>query len=514
MLRRTAGFFGKRNADLKVDVCVIGGGPAGVAAALRAIDYNKQVCLVEREHIGGRDLFKGTIQSKILWHMARFHNSMKGSTARRILDPPKLKLDHGKIMTTIDKAAHKRQDQILEQLTKANVTMLNGKGMFASPHSVDVMGNDGTFTKVHADYFVIATGSSPRQHPEYPTDGKSIVTTDEIMEQTSPKSLVIVGAGVIGVEWASILANFGITKVNVVERRGRILPGEDDDVAMTIQSALESKGVTFHRHATLRALDVIEDGRIRYTVKDNVKDDHHTFEVDRALISIGRAPIYAGLGLENTSCRVENGILHRDRFLRCEPHRHIYACGDAISTQKLVNAAEHQALGVIDHMYSTKPQDRDMRYENLSTIHFLDQEVAAVGMNETECRQKNIAYIMARYSYQYVSRAVAMNRPKGFVKIIVTNDREKRMLGMRAVGPHASSIVELAALAIHNKQSAYELSDLLTAYPAVAQGFQECVRMLLGRSILKPSVATGNIVVEWSPEEFSRGRAYHHRPQV
>jgi dihydrolipoamide dehydrogenase len=508
MLRRGCAFLSKRNIDLKVDVCVLGGGPAGIAAALRAVDYNKQVCLIEKHEIGGRDLHKGTIQSKTLWQMAKFHASMRGSTIQRIMDKPKLELCHERIQATLQEGSSKRQSQILEQLTKANVNLLSGQGMFASPYEVDVMNNDGTFTKVHADYIVIATGSVPRQHPQFPTDGKYVMTTDEIMSYELPKSLVVVGAGVIGVEFASILANFGTTQVNVVERRGRILPGEDDDVAMTIQGALEAKGVRFHRHASLRNLEVV-DGHVKYTIKDNKEDEHHTFEVERALISIGRRPLYSHLGLENTSIRVENGVIQRDRFLRCEPHRHIYACGDAISTQKLVNAAEHQALGVIDHMYSTKPQDRDMRYENLSTIHFLDQEVAAVGMNETECRTKNIAYVMARYSYQYVSRAVAMNKPKGFVKIIVTNDREKRMLGMRAVGPHASSIVELAALAIHNKQSAYELSDLLTAYPAVAQGFQECVRMLLGRSILKPSAASGNIVTKWEPEAFSRGRAYH-----
>jgi dihydrolipoamide dehydrogenase len=251
MLRRCRWLSSKRTPDLKVDVCVLGGGPAGVAAALRAVDYNKQVCLVERGEIGGRDLHRGTIQSKMLWQMAKFHASMRGTTIKRIMNPPKLDLDHERIQASIAAAAKKREGQILEQLTKANVNILMGTGMFSSPHAVDVMNIDGTFTKVIADYFVIATGSVPRQHPQYPTDGNLIVTTDEMLSQPLPSSLVVVGAGVIGVEYASILANFGVTQVNVVERRGRILPGEDDDVAMTIQGALEAKGVKFHRHATL-----------------------------------------------------------------------------------------------------------------------------------------------------------------------------------------------------------------------------------------------------------------------
>jgi dihydrolipoamide dehydrogenase len=172
----------------------------------------------------------------------------------------------------------------------------------------------------------------------------------------------------------------------------------------------------------------------------------------------------------------------------------------------LVNMGETEARLAIDHIYSTK-QESKTTIDNLSTIMFLDEEVAAVGLNEQDCRRKNIGYMMARYGYEFVSRAVAMGDTKGFIKIIVTNDRQKRVLGVRAVGPHASSIVELASLAIHNHESAYELAELMTAYPAITQGFQECLRMLLGRSILKPNVFPNLVLNSWEPSNFERGRA-------
>eukprot|EP00658_Telonema_sp_P-2_P008880 TRINITY_DN13363_c0_g1_i2.p1 TRINITY_DN13363_c0_g1~~TRINITY_DN13363_c0_g1_i2.p1 ORF type:complete len:177 (+),score=40.92 TRINITY_DN13363_c0_g1_i2:316-846(+) len=163
----------------------------------------------------------------------------------------------------------------------------------------------------------------------------------------------------------------------------------------------------------------------------------------------------------------------------------------------------------VDHMYCSKPEaDIVPDFDNLSTIMFLDQEVAAVGLNEQQCQKRCIAYKMARYGYEFVSRAVAMNNTRGFVKLIVTNDRKMQVLGVRAIGPHASSIVELASLAIHNKESAYKLEELLTAYPAVTQGFLECLRMLLGSSVLKPNVFPELVVSEWHPPEFNRGRAY------
>ena len=528
MLRRGFGSCGlllgrprrvQRNVDSNphFDVCVIGGGPAGVSAALRCIDYNKSVCIIEKSRIGGVDLWNGALQSKTMWEMSKFMANINGGASRRIFHEEigqHMQLDEDKMRRSLVQASEFREAQILHALREANVKLIEGKAMFSSPNEVNVHSTlTGDYSVVTADYFIIATGSYPRDHPHFPCDKVRIVSSDEIMMQSIPKSLVVIGAGVIGCEFASIFANLGKTKVHLLDKAPRILPMEDEDIALYVQELLQKKGVIVHHECSLFDLQSWEDqpeSGVQYTIQRNKDKTLETYDVERALVSIGRVSNYRGLGLENTKCRVQDGKLITDQYQRCMPHTHIYAVGDATMDIALVNMGETEARLAVDHIYSAK-REQVTHINNLSTIMFLDEEVAAVGLNEQECVKMNISYMMAKYGYEFVSRAVAMGDTKGFIKIIVTNDRQKRVLGVRAVGPHASSIVELASLAIHNNQSAYELAELMTAYPAITQGFQECLRMLLGRSILKPNVFPQLILKTWSPPDFDRGRSYQEQ---
>ncbi|EAN82673.1 putative dihydrolipoamide dehydrogenase [Trypanosoma cruzi] len=494
----------------KVDVCVIGGGPAGIATALRAVDYKKKACIVEANRIGGADLWNGALQSKTLWEMSKFVRLMTGQTASRFMKPlmPLPPIDSSNAQKAIKNASELRYAQIVHQLKIVDIDVIEGYGSFMSPQSVDVQLASGGTERVEADYFVIACGAQPRKHVSVTWDGKVVFTSDDIMNRAFPKSIVIIGAGVIGCEFASIFANFGMTKVNVIEKSNRILPMEDDDVAEFVQKLLENKGVTFHHHSALES-NKVKNGQFHYTLRNLIDNKLTTHIVDNALVSIGREPNLSGLGLENIGVGIQRGKLERDQFNRVKPHKHIYACGDVATKFALVNVGELEGRSCIDHIYHPHPEGEFVqRLDNLSTIMFLDQEVAAVGLNEQQCRKQNIAYKMARYGYEFVARAVAMGNTRGFVKLIVTNDREMQVLGVRAIGPHASSVIELASLAIHNKETLYNLSELRTAYPTVTQGFQECVNMLLGTSLLKPNVFPQLVLQEWSPPNFDRGRAY------
>jgi dihydrolipoamide dehydrogenase len=242
-------------------------------------------------------------------------------------------------------------------------------------------------------------------------------------------------------------------------------------------------------------------------VRHNVTKEVVSFDVAKALICIGRDPNYSQLALSNIGVELDHGKLRVDKWGRCAPHNHIYAVGDATVDIALVNKGESEGICAINHMFSVQPEEVTS-IDNLSTIMFLDEEVAGVGLSELQCRKRNIAYCVANYGYNFVSRAVAMGNPNGFVKIIVTNDARKTVLGVRAVGAHASSVVELASLAIHRKASAYDLSEMAVAYPAVTQGFQECIRLLLGRSILKADVFPALTMSSWTPPDFGRGALY------
>ncbi|KEG13802.1 putative dihydrolipoamide dehydrogenase [Trypanosoma grayi] len=505
MLRQSCHHLAK-----KVDVCVIGGGPAGIAAALRAVDYQKKACIVEASRIGGADLWNGALQSKTLWEMSKFVRLMNGQTANRFMKSrkPLPNIEFENVQKAVQYAAEFRHKQILQQLDAVDIDVIPGYGAFTSSNSVEVQLENRETETVEADYFVIASGAQPRKHASVIGDGKVVFTSDDIMTQPFPKSMVIIGAGVIGCEFASIFANFGMTKVNVIEKSKRILPMEDDDVATFVQKLLEAKGVNFHHHSALES-NKVENGKFHYTLRDVQDNKLTTHVVDNALVSIGREPNLNGIGLEKIGIVLKQGRLQKDQFNRVAPHKHIYACGDVSTKVALVNVGELEGRSCIEHMYLPYMEGEFIqRLDNLSTIMFLDQEVAAVGLNEQQCRKQNIAYKMARYGYEFVSRAVAMGNTKGFVKLIVTNDHKMQVLGVRAIGPHASSVVELASLAIHYRESIYNLSELHTAYPAMAQGFQECVNMLLGSSTLKPNVFPQLILQEWYPPNFERGRVY------
>eukprot|EP00796_Vickermania_ingenoplastis_P000452 gene452-235_t len=504
MFRRSSFFLTK-----KYDVCVIGGGPAGIAAAIRAYDFGKKACIIEAEKIGGADFWNGALQSKTLWEMAKFSNTMRRTIERKILSPLKElpPIKHENIQKAITEVAEIRERQAVKQIEASKIDILRGFGSFETPNTISIK-NGGSSQTIEADNIIIAAGAKPRKHQTAVADGKVIFTSDDIMMQPFPKSIVIIGAGVIGCEFASIFANFGFTKVHIIEKNNRILPVEDEDVSLFVQSLLEKKGVCIH-HRSEMIENKVENGMFKYTLRDLRNGELHTYEVEKALVSIGRVPNTGNLNLKAIGVEVKNGKLDRDAHFRVMPHKHIYSCGDVSTRVALVNVGQLEGRSCVEHMYTPYPEAQNIaKLDNLSTIMFLDQEVAAVGLNEMQCRANNIAYKMAKYGYEFVGRALAMGNTNGFVKLIVTNDKKMQVLGVRAVGLHASSIVEFATLAIANHESIFNLSELRVAYPTVSHGFQECVHTLLGSSTLKPNVFPQIVVEEWTPSNFTRGRAY------
>ncbi|RNF07323.1 putative dihydrolipoamide dehydrogenase, putative,acetoin dehydrogenase e3 component [Trypanosoma rangeli] len=533
MLRRTLLLWGGkpplvrwRPLDVShFDVCVIGAGPAGIASALRAVNYKKRVCLIEAKRVGGCDLWNGALQSKMMWEMSNFFAKANGSAALRVYKTTIssfMEPDEKKMRESLVRGSEIREQQILEVLRTAQVSVLYGGAFFISPHEVEVRNRETKeYRTVTADYFIIATGSTPNEHPYVQTDRKHVVTSDELMMMPLPKSMVIVGAGVLGSEFAAIYARLGKTKVYLIDKERCILPGEDDDIVEKIQQAMEADGVVIHRDSVLYHMRTWEEtdaemqahpedparrGGVRYSIMNKRTREIATYEVERALIAIGRAPNYKGLGLQNAKCRVREGALVLDPFGKCADHDHIYAVGDAANDSKLVSVGETKGRLVVDHIFGVQPTVP--LQHDFTRLIFMGITVASVGMNEKQCRKKNISYRMARYGLELCSRTIAADNTNGFVKIITTNDSKKMLLGVRVLGMNASAIIELAAAAIRRKQSAYELSKLLTAYPSVSQAFLECLCVILDSSTLKPGSFPGLICYEWTPPDYERGRAY------
>ncbi len=486
------------------DLCVIGGGPAGYAAAMRGLDFGKRVMMVERDRVGGTGIYNGALTSKTLWEVAQRVSSTNELMRTRGREPFRLGWDE--IQKTLNEATFERKYlhachmQLLgarsEDHELGTFRHERGTAQLTGPHSVRITRGEH-ITDITAAHIIVATGSRPRVLPNIAADEKHILTSDGIFHlEDQPESIVIIGAGVIGCEFATIFSNLGGTKVHLIDRADRILPFEDTDVSELIARNLERKGAVIHRSARLEKIHAV-DGQVEYHL--SYPDGHkETVRVEKALLSVGRIPNLEGLGWEN--CGVERDATTGHPVLRGTSTSlpHIHVVGDATGSNMLVTLGEMQGRQVVAGIWGEG--GRELRYDNVSTIMFLDPEVAGVGLNEQECRKRGISYRLARLDYSCLARAIAMRRTRGFFKLLVTNDDEMRVLGMRAVGEHASSAIQAVALMMRLGTPIHELACLVHPHPSITEGVQECARMLLGRSIFKPAVFGDRMrCYAWSP---------------
>lgn len=465
------------------DLIIIGGGPAGYAGAMRALDFKKKVLLIEKKHIGGAGVYDGVLTSKTLWEM-----SQKISSIREMI--PDYEADFEYINKTVKEAIFERKTQMTVHLqllqTQANNLFHYEKGtaQFIDKHTISISKENGRIKTVSAENILIASGSRPRYLPNIPIDEHIIMTSDGVKNMTElPKSLVVLGAGVIGCEFATIFSNIGKTKVYLIDKADRILPFEDEDVAELISESLEKNGATIHHGSSLKRME-IKDGKVEYELE--YKDGKtEIINVEKALVSVGRVPNVEGLGLENAGVKLnERGSIWDDDTQTNISH--IYVAGDVTTEMALVNVGEREARHAVVRMFG--PTIKPLSYQNISTIMFLNPEVASVGMSEQDCKKKGIAHKVVKLDFSTNARAIAMRKTKGFFKIIVTNDNGMRILGMRVVGEHASSAIQAVAYLIHTNQGIKELADMMHPHPSIIEGVQECLRMLLGKSIYKSSV--------------------------
>ncbi len=484
----------------RFDLCVIGGGPAGYAAAMRAIDLGMRTALIEQERIGGTGIYNGALTSKTLWELSQRVTSANEAMRERGRQP--FRLSWEEISKTLNEAVFERKYlyachmQLLEN-SGDRFLHVRGKGRFIDDEHIAIT-RAGERSIIAADRFIIATGSRPRTMPNIPVDEKRILSSDGIFRiDDLPESIVIIGAGVVGCEFATIFSNFGRTRVHLIDRAERILPNEDADIAELLSRQMERKGVVIHRSAKLERMEAMPHG-VEYELSypDGRKEK---VTVEKALVSVGRVPNVDDIGIENTSIALDprTGCIAVNDTRTNLPHIHIV--GDATGSNMLVNLGELEGRHAVECLAGL--DHRPISYANISTIMFLDPEVAGVGLNEQECIKQGIPHRTARIDYACLARAIAMRRTKGFFKLIVTDDDEMKVLGMRAVGEHASSAIQAVALMMQAGLGIRHLDELVHPHPSITEGVQECARMLLGTSLFKSPVFGDKMrCTVWRPE--------------
>lgn len=474
----------------KYDLIIIGGGPSGYASAMRAMDFKKKTLLIERKTLGGAGVINGALSSKTWWEISRETAMLNKHLDRFNMQTPEVNFQE--VKAEVASAVDYRISMLKTHMERLNDTHYSnlldyktGNAKLITNHEVEITTVNGKEV-VHGEYIVLATGSRPRILDHIPIDEKVILTSDGIESLDDfPESMVILGAGVIGCEFATIFSGFKKTKVHLIDKGDHVLPFEDEDIVEVIEKNLEKNEVLIHRNSQLTRMDIV-NGRVEYELEytDGRKE---VFNVEKALVSVGRVPNWENLWNENVKIELNNRGIEDDDTQTSIPN--IYAVGDITADIALVNVGELEGRYAVERMFGNP--ERKLIYENISTIMFLNPEVAGVGLNEIQARQKGISYKVATLDYGCIPRAIAKRNTQGFIKMLVTNDEDMKILGMRVVGNHASSAIQAVALLISMDKGISELAECVHPHPSITEGIQECVRMLLGKSLFKPDALQG-----------------------
>lgn len=476
----------------KFDLVVIGAGPSGYAAAMRALDFKKKTLLIEKDLVGGAGVTNGALSSKTWWELSRDVAAFRKNLKKFNIEAPAFsyKEIQQEVRNAVDERKGMLEDHMLQMQDSRHAHLLTfkkGTARVTGTNEIEITSRGGK-ENIIADNIILATGSRPRYLPELPIDEKIIMTSDGIESMEDfPESMVIVGAGVIGCEYATIFSGFGKTKVNLIDKGDRILPFEDADVVKVIERNMENNGILIHRNSKLIRMEHL-NGRVEYELEytDGTKAK---FNVEKALVAVGRIPNYENLWDDGVPIDItKRGIKDNETQTNVG---NIYAVGDITADISLVNVGELEGRHAVEKIFGNPL--RKLVYENISTIMFLQPEVAGVGLNEVSAREKGMDYKVVTLDYSCIPRAIAKRNTQGFIKLLVTNDAQMKILGLKIIGNHASSAMQAVALLISMDKGIEELAECVHPHPSITEGIQECVRMLLGKSLFKPDALKGKL---------------------
>lgn len=458
----------------EVDVLVVGGGPGGYAAAIRAAQLGKQVTLVEKEDLGGVCLNRGCIPSKALISVAELYERMQHAEEMGI-SVQGLELHMDKIQQWKNKVVQQLTSGVASLLKGHQVEVIKGEAYFTSPHEVRVVSGYEN-ERLSFRHCIIATGSRPVELKAFPFDEQKILSsTGALNLQEIPQRFLVIGGGYIGVELGSALNKLG-SEVIILEGMQTILPGFDKAMVQMAARLLKKQGITIHTSATATSAD-IESERVK--VKAEIAGKEEVFDVDAVLVSVGRRPNSDELGLEAIGVeRNERGFIKVNQQQQTSVP-HIYAIGDVVGEPMLAHKAYYEAK-VAAEAIAGMPSATD--YQAMPFVIFSDPEMASVGLTKDAAKEQGIEVVTARFPFQANGRALSLNKPDGFVHIVADKSTQ-HVLGVQIVGPEASTMIAEAALAIEMGTTLEDLSLTVHPHPTLSEAIAEAAEVALGRGI-------------------------------
>ncbi len=458
------------------DIVVIGAGPGGYVAAIRAAQLGANVYLIEDREVGGTCLNRGCIPTKTYFKNAELYSDIHRSEDFGIaVENPQI---DGKVL-------QENKNKIVGQLVKGietlitsyeNIEFLDGQAGLINKNTVKVDLKTGETKEIKADNIIIATGSEPTMTETKGVDLDGVITSDDILEMEEiPETLIVVGAGVIGVEFASIYNGLGS---NVILLASRMLKNADKEIRRRITPLLKKRGVDVYMD--IRAKEIVKEGdKLRVTARYKNKDEEIDVVGDKVLIASGRGPVVKGLNLD------EIGLEYTYKGIEVNEHfetniEGIYAIGDVNDVGiQLAHVASAQGVYAVERIMGLEPTINLDVYPNCV---FCFPEVAHVGLTEEEAKEKGIDYKTSKFMFGANGKALTLGESDGLVKIIASNE-DNKVLGVHIIGPHANDLIHEGALAISNGLTVEHIANTIHAHPTLSEAFYEATLGLEGQAI-------------------------------
>ncbi|MGN7478408.1 dihydrolipoyl dehydrogenase [Solibacillus silvestris] len=462
------------------DVVILGGGTGGYVAAIRASQLGLKTAIVEKNKLGGTCLHAGCIPTKALLRSAEVYVQSKKA------------IDFGVEVNDVSvnfERVQQRKSIVVDQLykgvqhlmKKGQIDVYNGFGRILGPSifspmpgTISVEMNDGTENEMLVPKNVIlATGSRPRHLEGLKVDGEKIFTSDEFLTiEKLPKSVIIIGGGVIGVEWASMLVDFDV-EVTILELGDRLLPTEDEAISAEMLKSLKKRGVNIHVNVQLDPSTI--DAQDHVTVQLN----DEKISAEALLLSIGRVANTENIGIENTEIEIKNGFISvNDNFQTKESH--IYAIGDVIGGMQLAHVASHEGIHAVEHIAGGNPAQ--IHYANIARGVYSNPEVASTGLTEQQAKNNGYKTIAKTFPFKAIGKAIVYGETEGFVKVIA-DEESNDIVGVHLIGPHATDLISEAALGLFLNASSWEVGQMVHLHPSLSEIIGEAALAIEGKAI-------------------------------
>jgi len=456
-------------------VVIIGSGPGGYVAAIRAGILGLKTALIEKDpFLGGTCLHRGCIPTKALLHTAHLYDEFKHASAQG-LNVDSIAIDFPKV--------HKHKAGIVQKLAKGvqflmkkrKVEVFTGMGQIVDKNTVSVTTEKGE-EKIKTEAIIVATGSTPAHLPHIKPDHKTILDSDSILvDERIPQSLAVIGAGAVGVEFASIFSSFG-TKVTIIELLPRVVPIEDEAVSKALEQAFRKKGMDIMTSSEVKEVKTTKKGASLRVAKDG---DETTVDAERVLLSIGRWPVTDAVGLDAIGVETEKGYIPVNEFMQTKIEN-VYAIGDIVASPLLAHVASAEGILAVDHIAGKEA--RPIPYQRTPNCTYCSPEVASVGLTEKAAKDQGYKTKVGQFPFTAISKAVILGDTSGFVKI-VSEEQYDEVLGVHIIGPKATELIAEACLGASLETTVEELAKTVHAHPTLSEAMMEAAHSVYGEAI-------------------------------